>query len=364
MANTAVATPPATIVPNDPVGTNDEHLKVYRLDRTKQQYDSRQEAVAAVARGPRPTMSGRAKVGASALKNAKLLNAFTVDVEDYFQVTGFERQVARTDWERHESRVAGSTRKILEILADANVRGTFFVLGWVAHHFPALVREIHQAGHELASHSYWHRLVYSLTPDEFRRDLEDSCKAIEDAAGVRPVAFRAPSFSITAQSLWALEILAEQGFSVDSSIFPTRHDRYGIPNARPDIHDLELTSGTLTEFPPTVSPLAGMRLPAGGGGYFRLYPYQLSKYLLGRLNQIDRPFMFYIHPWEVDPKQPRLAHGSRFSRFRHYVNLTTTEQKLRLLLKEFCFGTMSEVLAEWRAQQVSKPSLPRSMVAN
>ncbi|WP_425616572.1 XrtA system polysaccharide deacetylase [Anatilimnocola sp. NA78] len=282
------------------------------------------------------------------------LNAFTVDVEDYFQVTGFERQIARTDWDSHESRVVASTHKVLEVLASVDVRGTFFVLGWVANRFPKLVREIYAAGHELASHSYWHRLVYSLTPAEFRQDLADSRKAIEDAAGIRPVAYRAPSFSITAKSLWALDILADEGFTIDSSIFPTRHDRYGIPNARADIHDLELSTGTLTEFPPTVSPLAGMRLPAGGGGYFRLYPWQFSKYLLGRLNQAGTPFMFYIHPWEVDPQQPRLPHGSRFSRFRHYVNLKTTEQKLRLLLEEFRFGTMSEVLDAWRAKRAGK----------
>ena len=283
------------------------------------------------------------------MQHPKTLNAFTVDVEDYFQVTGFERHVARTDWSSHASRVVGSTQKLLESLAHVEVRGTFFVLGWVAHRFPSLVREIQAAGHELGSHSYWHRLVYQLSPDEFRQDLLDSCKAIEDAAGIRPIAYRAPSFSITSKSLWALEILAEEGFTIDSSIFPTRHDRYGIPGARTDIHDLILGAGSLCEFPPTVSQIGSMRLPAGGGGYFRLYPWHLSKHLLARVNHAGRPFMFYVHPWEVDPEQPRLSHGSRLSRFRHYVNLATTERKLSWLLQTFRFGTVSEAVATWRS---------------
>lgn len=280
-----------------------------------------------------------------------MLNAFTVDVEDYFQVSGFERHVDRSTWGSYQSRVVDSTRKLLAALEWRQVRGTFFVLGWVAHKFPSLVREIHAAGHELGSHSYWHRLVYQLSPAEFRQDLRDSRRAIEDACGVSVTAYRAPSFSITAKSLWALDILTEEGFLADSSIFPVYHDRYGIPGARKEIHDIELPSGTLCEFPPTVSPFAGRNVPAGGGGYFRLYPWQVSKHLLSKVNHQGRPFMFYVHPWEVDPDQPRLQKGGWATRFRHYVNLTSTERKLGSLLNDFQFGTMSEAVESWRSTQ-------------
>lgn len=282
------------------------------------------------------------------METRSIRNAFTVDVEDYFQVSGFERYVSRTTWGDYESRVYPNTLKLLELLADAKVRGTFFVLGWVANRCPRLVRQIHEAGHELGSHSYWHRLIYELSPEEFRTDLRDSRKAIEDAAGVRPTCFRAPSFSITRKSLWALDILREEGFDVDSSVFPTRHDRYGIPDARVDIHDLPLKSGKLCEFPPTVSSVAGVKIPAGGGGYFRLYPWQFSKYLLQRVNAAGRPFMFYVHPWEIDPDQPRLNFGSRATRFRHYVNLARTHRKLERLVRTFRFGSVADVISDWR----------------
>jgi polysaccharide deacetylase family protein (PEP-CTERM system associated) len=277
-----------------------------------------------------------------------LLNAFTVDVEDYFQVTGFERQIARSDWNGYESRVVPSTRKILELLENKCVRGTFFVLGWVAHKFPDLVREIQAAGHELASHSYWHRLVYSLTPAEFRQDLRDSKAAIEDATGVTVTAYRAPSFSITARSLWALEILVEEGFTVDSSVFPVSHDRYGIPGGESSIHIINTPAGPLTEFPMTAVGPSRFTLPVGGGGYFRLYPLWLTRNLLQHVNRrAHRPFAFYIHPWEVDPGQPRLKMGSFSSRLRHYVNLQPTLAKLSKLLNDFRFGTLQESIEQF-----------------
>jgi polysaccharide deacetylase family protein (PEP-CTERM system associated) len=276
-----------------------------------------------------------------------VLNAFTVDVEDYFQVTSFEQVVSRDGWDHQESRVVGSTRRILDLLARHYVRGTFFILGWVAERFPRLIREIKDGGHELACHSYWHRLVYQQTNGEFREDLRRAKAAIEDAAGDAVTAYRAPSFSITRKSLWALEILLEEGFTVDSSLFPTRHDRYGIPDAPEQIHAIETPAGSIAEFPMTVQRFGRLTVPVGGGGYFRLYPYSLTRRLLRRANVAgQRPFVFYVHPWEVDVDQPRIRTGSRLSRFRHYVNLATTEAKLDRLLGDFRFGRMCDVLAQ------------------
>jgi polysaccharide deacetylase family protein (PEP-CTERM system associated) len=278
-----------------------------------------------------------------------LINALTVDVEDYFQVSSFERVVDRREWFSRESRVVASTERLLNLFAQHNVRGTFFILGWVAQKFPRLVRDIASAGHELACHSHWHRLIYDLTPAAFREDLRQSKQVIEDAAGACVTAFRAPSFSITGRSLWALEILVEEGFTVDSSIFPTRHDRYGMPDAKPEIHVLDTPAGPITELPMTVCPLPGVTLPVGGGGYFRLYPWAITRRLLARVNHsAGRPFVFYVHPWEVDPDQPRIKGGSRLSHFRHYVNLSTTATKIDRMLREFRFGTVSEVIAQSR----------------
>lgn len=284
-----------------------------------------------------------------------LTNVFSVDVEDYFQVSSFERHVPRTRWDEYPSRVVASTQRLLELLSRHEVKGTFFVLGWVARKHPQLVRAIHDAGHEIGSHSYWHRLIYTQTPAEFRQDLAESKKVLEDVVQAPVEAFRAPSFSITRRSLWALEILVEEGFRVDSSVFPTRHDRYGIPGARADMHELATASGPITEFPPTIVQWLHFALPAGGGGYFRLYPYSLTRSLLRRVNASHRrPFMFYVHPWEVDPQQPRLTAGSRLGRFRHYVNLRHTEAKLERLLTHFKFGRMKDVIAE---QAVSAASI-------
>ncbi len=275
----------------------------------------------------------------------EILNAFTVDVEDYFQVTAFERAISRSAWSSFELRVVGNTQRLLDLLARHDVQGTFFVLGWIADKCPQLVQQIVAAGHEIGSHSYWHRLVYETTPAEFREDLRRSIGAIEDAAGVRVTHYRAPSFSITRRSRWALEILVEAGIAIDSSIFPGLHDRYGIPDASPTIHVLQTPSGSLIEFPPAVTRLGGFPVPIGGGGYFRLYPYTITHALLGRLHGSEqRPFMFYVHPWEIDPGQPRLRAGSALSRLRHYVNLAATEQKLSRLLADFSFGTMQQVL--------------------
>ena len=272
-------------------------------------------------------------------------NALTIDVEDYFQVTGFERDIRREDWGTYPSRVAPNTLRILALLRRRGVRATFFVLGWVADHHPDLVREIDEAGHEIGSHSYWHRLVYNLSPKEFRDDLCRSRDLLQDITGKSVTAYRAPSFSITTQALWALDILAEEGFKVDMSIFPTYHHRCGIPGApcHPYLHETE--SGSLWEFPVSVARIARARLPVSGGGYFRLLPYWLTSRLLQRINhRFRQPFVFYIHPWDLDPEQPRLNVSTRAMRFRHYVNLTTTEAKLKRLLNQFLFDRVDHVL--------------------
>jgi len=269
-------------------------------------------------------------------------NAFTVDVEDYFHVAAFADQIAPEDWDQYECRVEANTHRILSLAARHNVRGTFFVLGWVADRYPDLVLDIQAAGHEIGCHSYWHQLIYEQGPERFRDDLVRARNLLQDITGDPIVMYRAPSFSITRKSMWALEILVEEGFAVDSSIYPVRHDRYGIPGASIKPHEVTTSSGSIIEFPGTVCTVSGMNVPIGGGGYFRLLPWWLMKGILNRVGQ-ERAFNFYIHPWEVDPDQPRLS-GSWKSRFRHYQNLRTTERKLDELLGSFEFGTMSDTL--------------------
>ena len=273
-----------------------------------------------------------------------VLNAFTVDVEDYFQVSAFERNVPRASWSSHESRVVRSTHRLLDLAARHDVQGTFFILGWVAQQAPQLVRDIDAAGHVIGSHSHWHRLLYAMQPAEFREDLARSRDVLQDIIGKPVTSYRAPSFSVTKRSLWAIDILADEGFRYDSSIYPVHHDRYGIPNARQEIHSLETTSGRIWEFPPAVYRKGPLRLPVSGGGYFRLYPYRFSRHCLRQINRRGQPFVFYVHPWEVDPDQPRLQVGSRLSQWRHHVNVGGTIDKLDLLLRDFRFGTMEQVV--------------------
>lgn len=273
-----------------------------------------------------------------------LPNALTVDVEDYFQVSSFEPYIGQARWDDYSSRVVPNTQRILRLFEAQQVRATFFVLGWVAQRFPDLVRQIVDQGHELGCHSYAHRLIYQMTPDQFRADLVLARDLLQQAAGTPVLSFRAPSFSITRQSLWALDILAEEGFRYDSSIFPVYHDRYGIPDALPGIHRIRTPAGTLWEFPPTVVRLGPVNLPVSGGGYFRLYPVGWTIRLLRRVVRQGRPFVFYVHPWEVDPDQPRLKLASRLSRFRHYVNLASTQRKLQRLLGQFDFAPMGEIM--------------------
>jgi polysaccharide deacetylase family protein (PEP-CTERM system associated) len=293
-----------------------------------------------------PTIAPRIQVAGDA---QPLLNAFTVDVEDYFQVSAFERDIDRRTWNEYPLRVERNTLRLLELLADHDVTATFFVVGWIADRCPGLVTEIHNAGHEIGSHSYWHRLVYQQTPKQFRDDLVRSRDVLENILGEAVRVFRAPSFSITQSSQWALEILVEEGFQIDSSIFPVYHDRYGLPRANPAIHRLETAAGSLWECPLSVIRIAGLNLPISGGGYFRLYPQRLTCRWLHSVNhRWHRPFVFYVHPWEIDPDQPRMQVGTRLSRWRHYVNLARTQSKLEALLKRFCFGSLTEVLASQR----------------
>jgi polysaccharide deacetylase family protein (PEP-CTERM system associated) len=275
-----------------------------------------------------------------------VLNALTIDVEDYYHVSGFEGCVSRSQWDDFEPRVGGNTERLLDLLDAAGVRATFFVLGWVAERQPRLVRAIRDGGHEVASHGYEHRLVYQQTPFEFRADVRRARTILEDILGEPVTAYRAPSFSITRRSLWALDVLVDEGFVFDSSIYPTRHDRYGIPGAPREPYRIDRTDGGLWEFPPPMWRCLGYPLPAGGGGYFRLYPYALTRYALRAINASGRPFAAYLHPWEIDPGQPRLRPG-RLRAFRHYVNLGRTEQRLVRLLRDFAFAPLSEALARW-----------------
>ena len=277
-------------------------------------------------------------------------NCLTVDVEDYFHVTAFEDRICRKDWDKYECRVESNTNHLLSIFDDVEVRGTFFVLGWVAERYPALIRRILEAGHEIACHGYWHQLIYNLKPEEFEKDILDSKEAIYNACGVEVTAYRAPSFSIVPSTRWALDILAENGFKTDSSIFPIAgHDRYGDPSSPKAIHGIETRNGLITEFPPTAGEIKlGMgQLPLPiGGGYFRLLPLRLTQLAINQVRAKTRPAMFYIHPWELDPEQPKIDKLSKRSRFRHYIGLNRTESKLKKLLQSNPFCPLKEIASD------------------
>lgn len=276
----------------------------------------------------------------------KINNALTIDVEDFFHVAALSRSIPVTEWDNMTCRVEKNTGLLLDLFERHQARATFFVLGWVAERYPALIKRIHAAGHEIASHGYSHQLIYSQTKDVFRAETLKSKQLLEDITGDAILGYRAASYSITNKSLWALDILAEAGFKYDSSIFPVHHDNYGIPGSPTVPHILETPAGhSLIEYPLTTYRLLGQSLPVAGGGYFRLYPYWLSKYFYRKINQSGNPFVFYLHPWEVDPDQPRVK-ASWFSEFRHYNNLDKCEQRLTNLLKDFTFITMDEKLAE------------------
>jgi polysaccharide deacetylase family protein (PEP-CTERM system associated) len=302
---------------------------------------------------------------AAARALTKQVNAFTVDVEDYFHVAALSSAVSRESWSLRESRVERNTERLMGVLAEQDVRATFFVLGWVAERLPSLVRRIADAGHEIACHGYSHRLVYTQTASEFREETVRAKRSLEDTIGQEVAGYRAASFSVTRASLWALDTLIDLGFSYDSSIFPIHHDLYGLPGATPEPHRVSAPSGrTLAEFPMSAANLLGFKLPVSGGGYFRILPYWLTRTGLRQINR-RRPFAFYLHPWELDPEQPRISVGA-FSRFRHYTNLASCEARLRRLLGEFSFTCMHEVLQQrglLAAERSGATRLPRPIAA-
>jgi polysaccharide deacetylase family protein (PEP-CTERM system associated) len=279
------------------------------------------------------------------LKSAMIENAFTIDVEDYFHVSALASAIPRETWSSRESRVAASTDRILAMLDERGIKGTFFVLGWVADHVPGLVSRIASLGHEVACHGYSHQLIYKQTPVTFREETARAKALLEDQIGLPVVGYRAASFSITPRSRWALDTLVDLGFKYDSSIFPVRHDRYGMPGAsRAPGYVQAPSGGRIAEFPMSTALVAGIPLPVSGGGYFRLLPYAAIRAGLRSINTSEGlPFTFYLHPWEIDVDQPRVKVGL-LSRFRHYTNLGKCEGRLERLLSDFKFATMRHVL--------------------
>jgi polysaccharide deacetylase family protein (PEP-CTERM system associated) len=275
---------------------------------------------------------------------SRIVNALSVDVEDYYHVSAFEHVVARERWKDYESRVVRNTERLMEVFEASGVRATFFVLGWVGDREPALVRRIADAGHEVASHGFSHRLVYEQAVDEFRADVRRSKATLEDVSGQAVVGYRAPSFSVTSRSLWALDVLIEESFLYDASVFPIHHDRYGIPSSPRHPYLYQGGAGSILEIPASTVRLGGLNLPMSGGGYFRLLPYGWTRWGIARVNEREgRPIVFYLHPWEVDPDQPRLE-APRLSTFRHYRNLGRTVSRLTALLRDFRFGTIADTM--------------------
>lgn len=277
--------------------------------------------------------------------NSDVVNALSVDVEDYYHVTALSSVVSRHQWESLPSRVVDNTHRVLELLESSGAKATFFILGWVAERNARLVRTIADAGHEIACHGYSHKRINEQDAEEFRSETRRAKEIIEDSAGKAVLGYRAASFSITKDSLWALDILVEEGFVYDSSIFPIHHDLYGVPGASGDPGTLT-TPGekTLAEFPLSALKILGINLPVGGGGYFRLYPYWFTELSLKAMNRHGRCFNFYCHPWEFDPDQPRFDNVPLLSRFRHYNNLSLFESRFKRLLNTFSFSTCIDVL--------------------
>ena len=268
---------------------------------------------------------------------ARLRNVISVDVEDYFHVEAFSDRVSRESWDSYTCRVEANTHRVLDLLDEAGVRGTFFILGWVAERYPSLVRSIVARGHEPGCHSYWHRLIFNLTPAEFAEDTRRAKDCIEQAAGTQVVGYRAPSFSVTPRSVWAPDVLAEAGFRYDSSVYPVHHDTYGFRGVPRRPFRVKTQSGDLVECPMATFRLGGTNLAVGGGGYLRIFPYWYTRMGVERAWAEGLPVVSYIHPWELDPEQPRMQARLK-SRLRHYTNLSKTAGRLKRLLAmgEFC----------------------------
>jgi polysaccharide deacetylase family protein (PEP-CTERM system associated) len=279
-----------------------------------------------------------------------MLNALSVDVEDWFQVGAFEKVIARDSWDGLTHRVERNSDAVLALFDRAGVKGTFFTLGWVAERYPALIRRITDAGHEIASHGWDHARVFTMDAETFRADLKRAQVAIENACGQSPTGYRAPSFSIDKRTPWAHQVLAEEGYSYSSSVAPIRHDHYGWPEA-PRFAHRPLQDSDFIELPVTTVELAGRRMAAGGGGFFRLLPYRFSSWAISRVNGAEtRPAVFYFHPWEIDPDQPRVAKAPLKSRLRHYSRLSVMEGKLLKLLGSHNWGRTDEVVEAERAR--------------
>lgn len=275
-----------------------------------------------------------------------ILNAMTVDVEEHFQVSAFEHLIPREDWETCPSRIEANTERVLDTFGETGIQATFFVLGCVARRHPRLIQRIAGMGHEVASHGYSHKLVYNQSPEEFRNETALSRQVLQDCSGQAVQGYRAASFSIGHQNLWALDVIADNGFTYDSSLFPVLHDRYGMPGAPRHIHRLATPSGSsIMEVPPSTLRIGKIVLPVAGGGYFRLYPQWLTHFAIRRLNLSEgMPAVVYIHPWELDPEQPRVRGLRLSSRLRHYVNLRSTRRKIRRLVQRYNFGPVQEVI--------------------
>lgn len=275
---------------------------------------------------------------------AQVVNALSVDVEDYFQVAAFESVIERSSWSNYDCRVPSNVARLLDLFAERGSRATFFVLGWVAERCPQLVRRIADAGHEIASHGYDHTRLIGMRADQLRADVLRTKAILEDQSGQPVRGYRAPSYSIGRDNLWALDVLRETGHSYSSSIYPIRHDLYGMPEA-PRFAFRASQNGIL-EIPVTTVQVLGQKLPCGGGGYFRLMPYAWSRWALRRVNSVDRqPGVFYMHPWEIDAAQPRVAKAGLRSRFRHYLNLHAMEPRLTRLLRDFRWERMDRVFS-------------------
>lgn len=270
----------------------------------------------------------------------------TVDVEEHFQVSAFSNAIDRKEWHKQESRVENNTQKLLELFSQHKVTATFFVLGMVAEKYPQLVNAIKTAGHEVACHGYSHKLIYNQSPDEFKQETIRAKQILEDITGDKILGYRAASYSITNRSLWALDTLIEVGFTYDSSIFPVKHDRYGLPNTPKFSYNLKRLENnkSITEIPLSTKAIGKYQLPIAGGGYFRLFPYAFSEWALASINKKNKPFIFYLHPWEIDPEQPRI-NASMLSEFRHYNNLNKCKSRLIKLLNKFSFVSIQEHLS-------------------
>lgn len=291
-------------------------------------------------------------------------NALSFDVEDYFQVSALASVIDRSTWDAQPSRVAENTARLLDILAARGIRATFFVLGWVAERHPRIVRAIAAAGHEVACHGYSHELIYRQSPETFRQETGRARRVLEDQAQSRIRGYRAATWSITRDSLWALDVLCDEDFEYDSSIFPTHHDFYGISDAPRAPHRLTLRSGgQLLEFPPSTLRFGTINVPVAGGGYFRVLPLAVTRWAMRRINGEGLPFLFYLHPWEIDPDQPRFKVGLK-SRFRHYTNIAGCQYKLDVLLAEFPMGPVWEVLRTTALHDREIASYSRNMTAH